>query len=545
MTEKKYTKTKHPAARYSLLFVIIAFLVWGILFIYRSSSIGIDGERYFCLFDDAMISMRYAWNFSHGNGLVWNEGEHVQGFTNLLMVMLMSIACFFLNKKLAVLAIQILGMVFMFSIAYLSMKLSEEVLRSQSSLVAEQSNDGIENLQSIVVFWAVLSYYPLTYWSLMGMETGLLSVFLVFGLLFSLKYGRTLASLHILIATVSFGLAYLTRPDSIVFVFIVWIFIFLGLLKSPENRKFLIGGNFFYASILLSSIVVCGLLFQYLYYGHIFPNTYTLKLTQMPITDRVENGFGFLIPYLIYSSPVLLSAVALLFLKFRKENVLLLLLVLSAICYQIYVGGDPWRYWRIIAPVMPIALILAIGFTYLLIFQYISNRDHFYTKHVLAFVLVFLMLVSVDWQFRNEIIFASQAYQVASNHRNIDTAIAINEVTYDSASIGVFWAGTIPYYCDRKAIDFLGKSDTHIASLAPDRTGNVSWSGMDSVPGHNKYDLIYSIITLQPTYAQGLVWGGQNLSALAGTMYKHVEYRGVNLILKQGSNDVKWGSIYP
>ena len=58
------------------------FVAWASLFIYYSSFVGIDGRRYFCLIDDAMISMRYAWNFSHGSGLVWNPGEYVEGYTN-------------------------------------------------------------------------------------------------------------------------------------------------------------------------------------------------------------------------------------------------------------------------------------------------------------------------------------------------------------------------------------------------------------------------------------------------------------------------------
>jgi hypothetical protein len=60
-----------------------AFVIWSAGFIYRSSFMALDGARYFSLFDDAMISMRYAWNLSHGNGLVWNAGERVQGYTNL------------------------------------------------------------------------------------------------------------------------------------------------------------------------------------------------------------------------------------------------------------------------------------------------------------------------------------------------------------------------------------------------------------------------------------------------------------------------------
>jgi hypothetical protein len=42
-------------------------------------------------FDDAYISLRYAENFVAGKGLVWNEGEYVEGYTNFLWVMLVSL----------------------------------------------------------------------------------------------------------------------------------------------------------------------------------------------------------------------------------------------------------------------------------------------------------------------------------------------------------------------------------------------------------------------------------------------------------------------
>ena len=56
-----------------------------------------------------MISMRYAWNFSHGQGLVWNPGERIEGFTNLLWTLVMSIFTGLLDKVGAVLAVQITG----------------------------------------------------------------------------------------------------------------------------------------------------------------------------------------------------------------------------------------------------------------------------------------------------------------------------------------------------------------------------------------------------------------------------------------------------
>jgi hypothetical protein len=76
----------------NLLFaaLVLGFLYYAWRYILATSFI-IDGTRYFVLFDDAMISMRYAYNLAHGNGLVWNLGERVQGFTNPLWVFYMAL----------------------------------------------------------------------------------------------------------------------------------------------------------------------------------------------------------------------------------------------------------------------------------------------------------------------------------------------------------------------------------------------------------------------------------------------------------------------
>ena len=67
------------------------FVLWAALFIYRSSVLAFDGNRYFVLFDDSMISMRYGWNLAYGLGLVWNAGEYVDGYTNPLTTLSMAL----------------------------------------------------------------------------------------------------------------------------------------------------------------------------------------------------------------------------------------------------------------------------------------------------------------------------------------------------------------------------------------------------------------------------------------------------------------------
>ena len=55
----------------------VSYVAWAAQFITRTSIETSDG-RYFCPLDDAMVSLRYAWNLGHGDGLVWNPGERVE-----------------------------------------------------------------------------------------------------------------------------------------------------------------------------------------------------------------------------------------------------------------------------------------------------------------------------------------------------------------------------------------------------------------------------------------------------------------------------------
>jgi hypothetical protein len=119
----------------------------------------------------------------------------------------------------------------------------------------------------------------------------------------------------------------------------------------------------------------------------------------------------------------------------------------------------------------------------------------------------------------------------------------LEELAAPTATIGVIWAGIIPYYSELPAIDFLGKADPVVSRLPPDLSGAVAWWGMSSVPGHNKYDLNYSIKTLLPDYVQQFEWGMQDLTGWAPERYDTVTYRGVQLHLLRGSPRVSWSLL--
>ena len=58
----------------SLWVLVIISLLSSLVFIARTA-FSLNGDMYFTLFDDAMISMRYARNLIEGHGLVWNAGR--------------------------------------------------------------------------------------------------------------------------------------------------------------------------------------------------------------------------------------------------------------------------------------------------------------------------------------------------------------------------------------------------------------------------------------------------------------------------------------
>src|ERR1700689_4240051 len=60
----------------------LAILVYGL---YRAIEL-----RWIC--DDAFITLRYVKNFVEGNGIVYNVGERVEGYTHFLWLMLVAVS---------------------------------------------------------------------------------------------------------------------------------------------------------------------------------------------------------------------------------------------------------------------------------------------------------------------------------------------------------------------------------------------------------------------------------------------------------------------
>jgi hypothetical protein len=527
--------------------ICACFVAWASLFIYYSSFVGIDGRRYFCLIDDAMISMRYAWNLSHGLGLVWNPGEYVEGYTNPLMTFIMALPTLAFDKVTAVLAIQILGVLFMLVNAYLVMSIADHLVSGWE--------ERYRRLSLALAFLCALSYYPLVYWSLMGMETGLLTVLLSLGILSALRYAKHHRAAQGVLISVSLGLAFLTRPDTVVLAVPIFVYAFFAGRKSERSPswRFLVGLVGLYAVFVIGQE-----LFRWGYYGEWLPNTYTLKVSNIPLSSRIENGIRFVTPFLGEVYVLLILVGAGLVFAFRREKLFLVSVFVVLVCYQVWVGGDISSYWRLLSPAMPIMLVLG-ALEILTAVRYVSKledaRRYFlrtptlpqrYIAEFLACLLVLGILWSVNTRFLPEIAMLHDFNNVRTNEERVNIALAIERFTTPEATVGVFDAGAIPYYTGRPAIDFLGKADPRIARLAPDPSGFPKMKFFEDEinnPGHNKYDLEYSIKELRPTYVRGFVWGGQSALAWAQSEYVMVVYKGTLLNFLKDSGDVRWEDI--
>src|SRR5690348_12188698 len=78
-----------PTARHALWFGFPPAVALGLLLSLGLLLVHVNVYRF--LTDDSYISFRYARNFAHGYGLVFNPGyEHVEGYSNFLWVVLLA-----------------------------------------------------------------------------------------------------------------------------------------------------------------------------------------------------------------------------------------------------------------------------------------------------------------------------------------------------------------------------------------------------------------------------------------------------------------------
>ena len=509
--------------------IIIFHVLYCVIFIAKTSFL-IDGVRSFTLFDDAMISMRYAKNLTNGYGLVWNPGGvRVEGYSNFLWTLYMAFWHLFPISELKIaLPIQISGMFFLTASLFLVRKIADYI----------SGNNKYVLVGSVLL---TAFYLPINFWGLRGMETSVLGcmvLLITWRLLNSLDKKKFDPLLFFFL-----GIGAMIRID---FAYL-FIGLVLFLLKvDTKNRT----KNFLFSVITFLLVVGGQSLFRWRYYGDIFPNTYHLKMTGIPIFIRLQKGIWEAARFANTISPILFI-LPFIYAFFNRKNMkilLLLYILILQLLYSIYVGSDAWEWWghmanRYLVIVMPLYFILIslmLNYIVLKIKDFKLNKAVFNNRSSDFFFVT--MIIFVIWQIHgglrnynlivDDLIGFSGAH-LEDNIRTAKAGIKLKDLTTDDATIAVASAGNIPYFSDRNSIDLLGKTDSYISHL-PAKVHTY----IKLYPGHNKYDYEYSIVRLEPDIVAQLWLDEEEIIPWMNKYYEKVNIEGMTMYFRKDSPNI-------
>lgn len=513
-------------ARLGLAVALAALGAWGGWLIARSSLL-VAGRRVFCLFDDAMISMTYARNLIDGHGLNWaRQGAPVEGFTHPLWLLLMLPANLpGIDLALRSLVVQVLSLALLAlaaAAAWRLVRMHFAPLEAPFALPA-----------------AVLTafYYPLAYWSVMGMETALQALLILVCVHLALDAAFAGRDDHLAL-WLSCTAAYLLRMDMLLLVVVVQVYLVaMGGLRPAGRRSWWIGLACFLAAVLGYE------LFRWVYFHDLLPNTYYLKLTGYPLGLRIRRGAMVLIDTIRISKGllVLLPFAGLVLARGEARRRLLVLVApFVVLCaYSVWVGGDAWegaiacnRYLSFGVPLLfvPAAWSIAV------VASRLGGGTWLRPAAAVAMALAVILTVA---PYRPTLMLVAPEYR-GLNAENTALGVAAARLVRPGGSVVGVGVGAIGYHADRPIVDLLGKNDRHIARLP----ARVPVDPSRFVPGHMKWDYPYSIGELHPDVLAQLWWNPGEAESLLQADYVPVRLlvggKALEMAARRSSPHVVW-----
>ena len=438
-----------------------------------------------------MISMTYARNLLEGFGLNWARwGPPVEGYTNPLWTLLMlPVNLTPLGLPMRSLLMQGLGLLCLLGNLWVV-----------DRIAARYFTTGTGRLHQPAVILTAL-YYPLAYWTLMGMETGLQALLTTGAVYLSLEIahagGRGRTGLCLVLA-LSLLLRLDAAPLSLACLVTAVDF------HAPWRREL---ARWRSGLTLLAVALAAYQVFRLVYFGDWLPNTYYLKLTGIPLDVRVARGalvfWDFLRPILLPTGAVLVGAGLLA--RRHPRFRLPLAAVLIQFAYSVFVGGDAWETAvvganRFIAPVMPLLFVLLTGVLNELIDRRpaLRRRSGLRVAATVAVVLVAACWFDRLWldpkavEMRRAVFLMDPPWNVSEHRSNVRDVHALRGALADDALVASVWAGIPSYFSSYRMIDVLGYNDRQIARM-PGVLKLTPATARAYMPGHNKWDWEYTL----------------------------------------------------
>lgn len=414
--------------------VILLFLIIGVIYFQLS-------ETYSFVQDDAYISFRYAENFINGNGLVFNENEYVEGYTNFLWVIILAV--FKITGINYAASSQFLSVTFGFCVSIVTYLIAKK-------LIPSSQNKYIDQLNSMLPVYLLVLSGGFIYWASSGMETSLFILLVLLSINSAIRnndpHKINFPSIIFLI------LAFLTRPDGYYFAL---MFIAFEYVIAKKKSAIII------KEILLIAIpALAHTIFRIAYYGYPLPNTFYAKsgLSDFFLRRGWEYFVNFAEAYLLFGLILIIPFAALINNGLRNRIGFLSILVLLFIFSITLIGGDVLPLHRLYLPVLPLIYILFVA----------SIIYHIHSKKLITPILIVFIVTLGYFNLSNErtTLDDIHATEIGLVQKMTVYGDWVKERQIDEhrpMKVALSTIGAFSFYSNAKIIDLLGLTNEYIA----------------------------------------------------------------------------------
>lgn len=432
--------------------------------------------------DDTFISLRYAERLVEGHGLTWQDDQRVEGYSNLLWILLTAL-------------FGALGANLLESARILGVASTWSVVLAFGYWYYRSRRVRAGAFMATTAAW--VGSGAVAAWAIGGMETPLVAGLLAWAIVLSWdRIATGAASLRAWSAPgLALALLCLTRVDGLLFVplFVLWVLV-VGKARAHAWRSAVF-------LCVLPVVAIAGQeIFRVIYYHDWLPNTARVKFH--PGGDKYRDGLRYVAAGFSAVRPLgefaVVAVIALLGApRWRAFAGLLLLLMLAWLGYVVVIGGDIFGMHRHMVPFF-LMVALAVGLS-------VGWAERSRLPHLAA-----LMIPILGW-------FGFTQYIHPSLDPSRDSGWVVNArlaaLTFAAGfgerkpTMAVTAAGIIPYLTEFPTVDLLGLNDRHIARSQLVEGGWV---------GHELADQKYLLDTAPDIIIFGTGAGGPPVHGYAG-----------------------------
>jgi len=460
--------------RFSFFTLLLSIIVLVDYFYLYRPSVGID---------DANIFLNYARHFSRGEGFVYNtNGEHVEGFTSLLWVLVCAgFYCISAHPETLLIFFLLLLTSLAVTLVYEEIKKDVDQLNHHfcSKYFFPLYSISVASIAPSFLTWSVLSLMENGMWNFIFISITIL----ILQSFQQQNIGNSKKAILLILA----AFLIIARPEGF-----AWAIIFSALIcwsRFKYGKNFYFGILFFSVAFATAAMLVY---FRLHYFGYPLPNTYYAKVSHDKIYN-IGEGSKYALSFITGYHPLITLFMTILivttlrninFKIFKKENsfsgeeivlnriFIVSVIITASILLPLVTGGDHFGGFRFYQEIL-LLLLWAIPAALLLlerIFIFKQKNEIRFLFVIIGLVFLFIGIGAIFNLKNPPKTQLNYEFDLAKEGRN--TGNELNDFwANEKPSVGVIAAGGFALMYEGKTIDLMGLNDTLMGHSSGDRIG--------------------------------------------------------------------------